>query len=434
LPFLIFSGLKKTYAGSCKKRNKPVAQENESKSEEKEKRGILTNTVRALLKDHQANLFGSQYTINAFPISYYNFRTGFNFGFRTVIKSKQKNPYLYRLTLQVIASLKGNHKHKLKFEYPFIGGSAFGLIVQAEWQRDLQARYFGIGNNAVNNDEITDSRSPNFVDKDFYLYNLKRPRLTIYGIREILPDVYFWLGVSFENVKPQLKKGPETSFLAQDRPFGHLGGAGRYLSFRLSWDKRPNDVFPNRGFLTEFTFEPNFATVDTEIQGQNGRQRSFQIVTFYRYTFSDAHFIPIRSNRLLLANRIAFEGIAGRAPYYAFGEMAGERRTRSLGGSQSLRGFQSRRFQDRIRFFMLTELRYKFKSFEFMSQSLDLIFIAFFDNGRVWSRLTDVSFVNLHTSFGGGIWLNLNNNLIFRLDIGKSNEEIIPFFRLKTAF
>ncbi|MFQ6114625.1 MAG: BamA/TamA family outer membrane protein [bacterium] len=435
ISFLALSGFQNSYAESCRKRNKSPTRKKETKSTRgEEKAGFAAKAARMIFEEHHAGVFGSPHTISALPILYYDFRTGLNFGFRALILSRRKNPYLYRLTLQIIASLKGSHKHKLLFEYPDIGGSPYGLMVQAEWEQDLEARYFGIGNNSINNEDLTDPESENFVDEDFYLYNLKRPRLTVYGIREILPDLSFSLGFGVENVKPQLKKSSETSFLAQDRPFGHLGGAGRSLSFRLSWDTRTNDIFPLEGFLTEFTFEPNFATVDIENEGQNGTQTSSRIVTFYRYTFSDAHFIPMYSNRLIFANRIAFEAIAGEAPYYAYGETAGQRRTRSLGGSQSLRGFQSRRFHGKIKFFTLTELRYRFRTFNLMTQSLDLILVAFFDNGRVWNRLSEVSFHDFHTTCGGGIWLNWDNNLIIRLDIGRSKEGTIAFLRLNSAF
>jgi outer membrane protein assembly factor BamA len=310
----------------------------------------------------------------------------------------------------------------------------FGVFVQADWERDLQARYFGLGNNSSNKEDFTDSKNENFVDENFYLYNLKRPRLTIFGTRQIFPNVLFWFGFGLEKVEPQLKRGPDTSFLFKDRPFGFLGGSGRYLSFRLSWDTRSNEVFPTRGFLTELSVEPNFASVNQEVQGANGAEIRARKVTLYRYTFSDAHFIQLHSRRLIFANRMAFDVIAGDAPYYAYGDIAGMRRTRSLGGSQSLRGFQSRRFQDKIKFFTLTELRFNFKRLYLMEQTFDLIFMAFFDNGRVWSRWTELSLNNFHTTFGGGIWLNWNNRLIIRLDIGRSKEEIIPFFRLNSAF
>ncbi|RMF66365.1 MAG: hypothetical protein D6743_06510 [Calditrichaeota bacterium] len=158
-------------------------------------------------------------------------------------------------------------------------------------------------------------------------------------------------------------------------------------------------------------------------------------MTFTRYTFSDAHFLPIYADRLIFANRFAFEAIAGDAPYYAFGDFAGERRTHAVGGSQSLRGYQSRRFQDKIKLITLTELRFKYRHFRFMSQTFDLILVAFFDNGRVWHRWADLSFDGFHTTVGAGVWLNWNNGMIIRLDMGHSPEEtLIAFLRLRTAF
>ncbi|MFQ5769489.1 MAG: BamA/TamA family outer membrane protein [bacterium] len=415
-----------------KRRHKFSLQKQERK--EGDKKNFFEKTLQLILQNYEIEAFGSPHTINALPITYFDVRTGLNLGFRTLMLSKQKKPYLYRLTVQFIASFKGHHNHKLIFEYPEIGHSIFGFKLQGEWQRDLQARYFGIGNNSVYEKQLTDPKSAAFIDKDFYLYNLKQPRLTIFGSLRILPALHVWFGFGLQSVQPQLKNGPQTSYLALDRPFGYSGGAGKYLSFRLSWDTRATEIFPLTGFLTEFTFEPNFASVNTEIAGANGAESQSKKVTYYRYTFSDAYFIPITSERLILANRIAFEAIAGEAPYYAYGEIGGQRYTRTLGGSQSLRGFQTRRFQDKIKFFTLTEFRYNFKQFNFMSQSFDLILIGFFDSGRVWHRWSEIAVHNFHATFGTGLWLNWNNKLIFRLDVGRSTEEINAYFRLNSAF
>ena len=396
--------------------------------------GFIGNATRKLLEDHNAQLLGTRHTVTVLPIGYYDFRTGLNLGVFSRIQCKQDNPYLYRLTLQVMASHKGSHRHKIIFAYPEIGRSHFGFRLHGEWERDLEARYFGIGNDSLNDEDLTNSGSGNFIDKDFYIYNLKRPRILLYGTREIFGNVVFWFGFGLEQVKPQLKAGAETSFLGQDQPFGYLGGSGRNLSFRLIWDTRSDDLFPLKGFLTEFSFEPNFASVNLNVAGANGMNRTSRSVTFYRYTFSDAHFLPIRSDRLIFANRIAFEAVAGDAPYYALGEIASVRETHALGGSQSLRGFQSRRFHDKIKFFTLTELRYSYRSFRLFAQSFDVIFIGFFDTGRVWGRGSDIAFKDFHSTFGAGVWLNWNNRMIFRLDVGRSQEQLTPFFRLSTAF
>jgi len=413
---------------------KKKSEEKDSKEKDDQRGGIIGDATRMLLDEHDARFFGNPHRFSILPIGYYDFRTGLNLGMFSRIESKQDKPYRYRVTLQFIASTNGSHKHKIVFEYPQIGHSKFGFKLRAEWERDLEARYFGLGNNSLNEKELTDPDREEFIDEDFYLYNLKQPSIAIYGKRQVLPNIFFWFGFGLEKADPQLKAGPETSFLAQDRPFGRLGGSGRHLSFRLSWDTRSDDLFPRKGFLTDFSFEPNFASVKEETPTTNGIERRTRDVTFYRYTFSDAHFFPFRSDRLIFANRVVFEGVAGNAPYYALGEVAGERHIHGLGGSHSLRGFQSRRFQDKLKLFTLTELRYNLRQFQILSHSFDLIFIGFFDTGRVWRRWSEIAFNDVHSTFGAGVWLNWNNKVIFRLDVGRSPEQIIPFFRFYTAF
>jgi hypothetical protein len=407
----------------------------EAKSGNDDSAGFFAKATRKLFQQHRVKMLGGPHTINALPIVFYDPRTGVNFGLNSVIHSTRDYPYLYRLRLQIIASLRGSHRHKILFEYPHIGHSNFGLILDGEWERDLEARYFGLGNDSINEDALTNPKNQLFIDEDFYLYNLKRPRITLYGTREIISNISLWFGFGVESVDPQIKNDPATSFLATDRPFGHLGGSGRHFSLRLRWDTRINDVFPLGGFLTEISYEPNFASLKEEVAGANGFQRRSRGVTFQRYTFSDAHFIPLTSsNRLIFANRMAFDAIAGDPPFYALGEIAGEPYTRALGGSHSLRGFQSRRFHDKIKFFTLTELRYNCKTFHLTGQTFDLIFVGFFDTGRVWPRWSEISFDDFHSTAGLGVWLNWNHNLIIRFDVGRSTEEIIPFFRLNSAF
>lgn len=426
---LLFSPTQNTKAEGFQNEAKIEDEDNEKSAKE----SFIERTIGLLLSSYNVQIYGNPHAIHFLPVAFFHLKTGLNLGFTAQLFSRVREPYLYRMRLQVIASLRGNHKHKLVFEYPQIGNTRFGLILRGEWERDLQARYYGLGNDSVNDDELTNSKSENFVNEDFYLYTLKRPRLTLHFTYNILRKVRFWFGGGFQTVEPQLQNSPNVSFLDVDRPFGSLGGSGINLSFRLSRDTRPNDVFPAEGFFTELSFEPNFASVNEEARDPNGVARQTN-VTFYRYTLSHAHFLPIKSNRLIFANRVAFEAISGRAPYYAFSEIAGKKVTRAVGGSQSLRGFRSRRFQDKLKLITLTELRLNYHRFTIMSKPVDLIFIAFWDNGRVWGNWSELSFNNFHSTFGVGVWLNSDNKFITRFEVGRSNEEIVPFLRLNTAF
>ncbi len=416
--------------------NPTKGSENEnSQADEEDKKNILERTVRGVLVPRQAQIFGRPYTYYFFPIAFYHFETGLNLGFNTHWFSPKRDAFLYRLRLQVIASLKNNHKHNFVFEYPQLADSKFGFILRGEWERALQTHYFGLGNSSLNDRELTASGNENFIHKDFYVYTLKRPRLKLFLTYHIFPDIVFGFGGGFQSADPQPRDNPGEAFLAVDRPFGYLGGSGRHFAFKINWDTRSNRVFPLAGFHTELSFEPNWASVNVERQTPNGLQKQSQNVTFSRYTFSDSRFLPIKSKRLILANRIAFEAISGAAPYYEFGQFSGQRNTRALGGSQSLRGFRSRRFQDKIKLITLTELRFNYRPINLMSESFGMIFMAFFDSGRVWEKWSDLAFNDFHSTFGFGIWLNWDNNLIIRLDVGHSKEEtFFPFLRLNTAF
>ncbi len=410
--------------------------ENEnSQSTETDNKNILERTLRRVLAPRQARLFGRPYTYYFFPIAFYHLETGLNLGFRTQWFSPKRDSYLYRLRLQVIASLRNNHKHDFVFEYPQLAGSNIGFILRGAWERDLQTRYFGLGNNSINDKALTSSGNENFIHKDFYIYTLKRPRLSFFLTYHIFSRLVFGIGAGVHSTDPQPGDNPGESFLGVDRPFGHLGGSGKNLAFKLNWDSRSNRVFPLAGSHTELSFEPNWASVNVENQTPTGLQKQSQNFTFSRYTFSNASFLPVNSSRLILANRIAFEAISGDAPYYEFGQFSGQRNTRGLGGSQSLRGFSSRRFQDKIKLITLTELRFNYRPINLMSESFGMIFIAFFDSGRVWEKWADLAIKDFHSTFGIGIWLNWDNSIILRLDVGHSREEtFFPFLRLSTAF
>ena len=193
-------------------------------------------------------------------------------------------------------------------------------------------------------------------------------------------------------------------------------------------------IFPEVGFLAEFSFEPNSASVEEEVGEAEDITRQSRTVNFNRYTFSFAHFWSLKPNRLVLANRFAYEAISGTAPYYEFGEMGGWQRIRTLGGGQALRGFPSRRFQDKIKFMHLTELRYNYRNFEFLSEPFKLILAVFWDKGRVWDSSPKLSLAGFHSTFGAGVWLVWKQSRIIRVDLGRSTEGFRAHFGLNSAF
>ena len=93
--------------------------------------------------------------------------------------------------------------------------------------------------------------------------------------------------------------------------------------------------------------------------------------------------------------------LAGEIPLYAYGEIGGSRRVKGLGGSDSLRGFDTQRFTDDVRFFSNLEARYKVHSMWFAGQYLEWYGAGYVDTGRVWPDLADVGLGGMHVSAGG---------------------------------
>ena len=110
LATLIFTTLL-SVSSACAFQNpiKGSANEN-SQSDEKDKKNILERTVRSALAPRQTQVFGRPYTYYFLPIAFYHFDTGLNLGFNTHWFSPKRDGFLCRLRLQVIASLKNNHK------------------------------------------------------------------------------------------------------------------------------------------------------------------------------------------------------------------------------------------------------------------------------------------------------------------------------------
>ncbi len=423
--FVFQPAINPAFAGS-----KPGLQERAAEGKSHEMNGF-ERAADAVIRYHDIRLFGGQQRINILPIVFWYPNVGLNIGTHVIVRPPADRRRQYQIILQAQASDKGSHKHRLEFHAPNIAGSGFSLHVRGDWERDILARYYGIGNDSRRRSELIDKGNPDFIDEDYYVYNLKRPQAYFFLTHPLARGFDLWLGAGAEFVRPQIKQTPATSFLAGDRPFGYRGGSGARLSVRLVRDTRGSTVFPAaRSSLSEFSYEPNWASVRGDADGAvPGRDVSFQ-----RLTVSNAQFFPLLRRRMVLAVRGAFETIAGDAPFYEMGEFGASNLERAVGGSQSLRGYQTRRFHDKTKLVTLTELRYNVTNVRIYQQTFRFILTGYVDSGRVWRAPSDVSLTGFHTSFGFGVWLNWQNNKIVRFDVGRSPEGWTPYLQLNTSF
>lgn len=130
---------------------------------------------------------------------------------------------------------------------------------------------------------------------------------------------------------------------------------------------------------------------------------------FTRAGMDAQQFIPIRHGYQVLALRQAatLTWSESQLPVYLMP---------SLGGSRSLRGFDSFRFRGANAWLVNAEYRW------YVWLLLD--FALFMDAGRVMHELSDFGFDDLETSYGAGVRLKSPSRVLGRIDVARSREGV----------
>jgi outer membrane protein assembly factor BamA len=166
-------------------------------------------------------------------------------------------------------------------------------------------------------------------------------------------------------------------------------------------DTRDNEVDPQRGVLFETLFASGHG---------------------YTRTTADARVQVRPAHRLVLAGRLAAEGMGGTPPLAAQQEMeSSEQPFVAVGGFRSLRGFYDGRYTGPGKLIGGLEARYAVKA---VGDAMQLKVVAFYDAGRVFGpgekvRLTTLG---LHEGGGGEVALRLLRNSLLVIGYGHSSE------------
>jgi outer membrane translocation and assembly module TamA len=86
----------------------------------------------------------------------------------------------------------------------------------------------------------------------------------------------------------------------------------------------------------------------------------------------------------------------------------------TLGGAETIRGFDEFRFRDRRNFLIQAEYRWEIWAFVDMT--------VFVDTGKVFSDLDDFNFEDLHTGYGFGLRVHTPGGFRLRFDVAHSVE------------
>ena len=120
--------------------------------------------------------------------------------------------------------------------------------------------------------------------------------------------------------------------------------------------------------------------------------------------------LPIAAERSVLVLQGSLEftrprGESGAIQFYLYPH---------VGGESTLRGFKLDRFYGKNIFLVTLEYRYKIHP--------DFQALLFFDEGQVFSRTSDLSWLNWQRNYGFGFKVMSSRSTIFRMDFGWSSE------------
>lgn len=126
---------------------------------------------------------------------------------------------------------------------------------------------------------------------------------------------------------------------------------------------------------------------------------------------------------LTVANRTGFEKVWGDPYFFQHAQ---------IGGEQSLRGFNSRRFTGETALYNNLEARVKLLSYASYLLPGTLGAIGFYDVGRVW--MPHETSKKWHMGYGGGFYFMPGDLLTIQAVVGFSKEATLPYIRLGLAF
>jgi len=307
-----------------------------------------------------------------------------------------------RIDVSTVISWNLYQSAQASFEFPHLLDERLSLGTQARYQDVLQVRYFGLGNGSSKPDES----AYRFTNGDFIVFGrLKLNRwLSIDGRAGWIPRINLSDAsgpmVSAPNTLDRFTE--ETAPGLEHRPSFIHGDASLVL------DSRNHAGHPTEGGLYRVT-----AAIYSDRRGGE--------YSFRRYEVEATHFVPLGTRRWVLGLHgwTVFSDVAAGAtvPFYLMP---------SLGGKNTLRGYDSYRFHDNTSGVVNIESRWA------LFTHMD--FATFVDAGTVAHQASALDFGHPRTDYGAGIRFHNATSMWLRIDAAYGPEGWRLFIVLSDPF
>jgi len=306
------------------------------------------------------------------------------------------------LDVEGLYSLKQREKVGLSIGSPHLGGDRFLVLFNAEYLKDPQRDFFGLGNNNVGSDELST-----------HLYERAEGQLDV-GWRPV-PRLALDLGLGLRHLHiGRGDRSDDTPFTVKAFP-GLPGVKGGYvvpLEASLVWNTRDGVVRPTHGWRAI-----------VKVSHTNPALRSD--FRFTRYLADASYLIPFHDGAQILGLRADGAFIAGKPGHVPFWELE------ELGGDDTLQGFFPRRFLGTGRALVNAEYRARLGGFTFFRlwylQFDGALFAGagrvFIDRDELGRRFAPSDAERVRVAGGPGLRIALSQALVARIDVGFSQEE-----------
>jgi outer membrane protein assembly factor BamA len=348
--------------------------------------------------------------VTGLPLAAYSADMGYGAGARVYYywngaRSDERfatTPYLYRVFVQAFASTRGVQFHWLDLDAPRIADSPYRIRAQFIFARATNSNYFGLGERSL---DVAQPYSK--LDQ----YDLLKPA-GIASVERGFDHVRLFAGLGFlyARVHEYAATRLEADCAAQ-LIVGCEGGRDHYLRLGVSYDTRDFEPDPNRGVFVDAALDVGTAAVGS----------AYDYARFL--VAARSYYSPIQAD-LVLATRGVFEWQSAGTPFFSMNTLPfTEDPRQGLGGLRTLRGYRQDRFVGPVMALFNQEVRWTFARTTLWRQKLAFIAVPFFEIGRPFDKLSDLTFARWQPSYGGALRLSWNLATVITADYGMSPDD-----------
>ncbi len=359
------------------------------------------------------------------PAVNYNSDEGLGFG---VVGSAYRYdgktaPYKTAINLVLFASTKAVHTHNLEVDALELGDPRLRLTVRGEFNATKTSNYCGFGNEVACDPAEAEARADALGLEGEARDDMVRRYFRTRFINPVLRADARWklrdkphrveivggyrasamLPGDFQEAEPWPDSRYEEDFPGGERALMSV------LQTGMMWDNRDNEPAPIRGYWAEATVR-----AATPAWGSTTSYVGFN-TTFRGY-------VPLGTERLVFADRVMLDGMAGEATTLEIATPGGTQRMQFFGHLNAGRGVRLRRFLGKAKAMNQAEVRWTALSPEVGNTVIDIGLLAFSDLGFVGEELADIPtmFATPLPTTGGGLRVALDKNFVVRADVGVS--------------